>query len=77
MVERFKQNYLTCDVDCTSKPKTLDVPVKYAKGVGPSREKLLRKLGIETIGDLITYFPRDYEDRRKIVPLQFIAENEK
>jgi len=77
MVERFKQNYLTCDVDCTSQPKTLDVPVKYAKGVGPSREKLLRKLGIETIGDLITYFPRDYEDRRKIVPLQFIAENEK
>ena len=43
----------------------LDKDVKYIKGVGPNRVKLLNKLGIFTLGDLITYFPRDYEDRGK------------
>lgn len=77
MVERFKYNYLTSTLECSDVPKPLDTPIKYAKGVGPSREKLLKKLGIETIGDLINYFPRDYEDRRKIIPIVFIRENEK
>ena len=37
--------------------------VKYVKGVGPNRVKLLNKLNIFTLGDLITYYPRGYEDR--------------
>ena len=37
--------------------------VKYIKGVGPNRVKLLNKLGIFTLKDLITYYPRTYEDR--------------
>ena len=43
----------------------LDKDVKYVKGVGPNRVKLLNKLGIFTLKDLITYYPRDYEDRSK------------
>lgn len=39
--------------------------VKYIKGVGPNRATLLNKLGIFTLEDLITYYPRDYEDRSK------------
>lgn len=39
--------------------------VKYIKGVGPNRVKLLNKLGIFTLKDLITYYPRNYEDRSK------------
>ena len=39
--------------------------VKYIKGVGPNRVKLLNKLKIYTLKDLITYYPRDYEDRSK------------
>ena len=39
--------------------------VKYIKGVGPNRAELLNKLGIFTLEDLITYYPRDYEDRSK------------
>lgn len=39
--------------------------VKYIKGVGPSRVKLLNKIGVFTLEDLITYYPRDYEDRSK------------
>lgn len=39
--------------------------VKFVKGVGPNRVKLLNKLNIFTLEDLITYFPREYEDRSK------------
>ena len=43
----------------------LEKSVKYIKGVGPNREILLNKLGIYTLKDLITYYPRTYEDRSK------------
>ena len=39
--------------------------VKFIKGVGPERVKSLNKLGIFTLEDLITYYPRTYEDRSK------------
>ncbi len=40
--------------------------VQFVKGVGPNRAALLNSLGIYTLGDLITYFPREYEDRSKV-----------
>ena len=43
----------------------LNKDVKYVKTVGPNRVKLLNKLNINTLKDLITYYPRDYEDRSK------------
>lgn len=36
---------------------------KFIKGVGPNRVKQLNKLGIYTLEDVITYYPRGYEDR--------------
>ena len=45
--------------------------IQYVKGVGPNRAVLLNKLGIYTLEDLITYYPREYEDRGKT---KFIAE---
>ncbi len=39
--------------------------VKYVKGVGPQKVKLLNKIGIFNVKDLITYYPRGYEDRSK------------
>ena len=51
----------------------LNQDVQYIKGVGPTKVKLLNNLGIYTLEDLITYYPRDYEDRgkpRKIEDLQ-------
>ena len=41
----------------------LNKKVQYVKGVGPNRVKLLNKLNIFTLKDLITYFPRNHEDR--------------
>ncbi len=40
---------------------TLDSPVAEVKGIGNKKAKLLSKLGIVTIADLIYYMPRDYE----------------
>ena len=41
----------------------LNKQVQFVKGVGPNRVKLLNKLNIYTLRDLITYFPRNHEDR--------------
>ena len=43
----------------------LNKEVQFIKGVGPNRVKLLNKIGIFTLEDLITYYPREYEDRSK------------
>ena len=50
--------------------------VKYVKGVGPNRVKLLNKIGIYNLGDLITYYPRDYEDRSKPRMIQNLVDGE-
>lgn len=44
----------------------LNSPVQYLKGVGPQRAKLLERLGIATIGDLLFHFPRRHEDRSRM-----------
>ncbi|MCL2819228.1 MAG: ATP-dependent DNA helicase RecG [Oscillospiraceae bacterium] len=44
----------------------LDTSIRYIKGVGETREKLMIKLGIHTLGDLVGYFPRAYQDRTVI-----------
>ena len=36
------------------------------KGVGPARAGLLKRLGIETLEDILFYFPRRYEDRKNL-----------
>lgn len=43
--------------------------IKYLKGVGEKRAKLLNKLGIFTVGDLLRYYPRDYTDWSKITSI--------
>lgn len=39
--------------------------VQYVKSVGPAKVSLLNNINIFTLEDLLTYFPRDYEDRSK------------
>jgi len=44
-------------------PKTdvsLDRPLQFVKGIGPSAASQLAKLDLHTLGDLLNYFPRDY-----------------
>ncbi|HQL41839.1 MAG TPA: hypothetical protein PLO93_06070, partial [Candidatus Omnitrophota bacterium] len=46
-----------------------DISIQYLKGVGPQRKKVFERLGVETIEDLLYFFPRHYEDRRQMTPL--------
>ena len=41
----------------------LKTDVRYIKGIGEQRAKALDKLGIRSLWDLISWFPRRYEDR--------------
>ena len=38
----------------------MSTPVRYLKGVGPARAETFAQLGVETVGDLLEYFPRDW-----------------
>lgn len=44
-------------------------PIQYLKGVGEKRAALLAKLNIFTVGDLLTHFPRQYEDWSAVLPI--------
>lgn len=37
--------------------------IQYVKGVGPKKKVELNRLGIKTVYDLLTYYPRTYEDQ--------------
>ena len=45
-------------------------PVTILKGIGPTKAKQFANLNIYTLGDLICHFPRGYEDRTKLVPIE-------
>ena len=44
-------------------PLTLRTPLTKLSGVGKARAAALENLGLFDVGDLLTYFPREYEDR--------------
>lgn len=44
----------------------LKAPVSKVKGVGPSMQKSLDKLGLETINDLLFFLPRRYDDYTRL-----------
>ncbi|MFR5823671.1 MAG: hypothetical protein ACLUE5_07030 [Dysosmobacter sp.] len=54
----------------------LNTDVRYIKGIGEAKAKSLGKLGIATLGDLINWFPRRYEDRREIKPISQLIPGE-
>jgi ATP-dependent DNA helicase RecG len=55
---------------------TQNTDITYIKGIGPEKAKLLAKLGIFSLKDIISYFPRDYEDRREIKQISALAAGE-
>ena len=48
----------------------LNDPITMLKGVGPARAKQFANLNILTLGDLLCHFPRGYEDRTRLVPIE-------
>ncbi|MDF2877597.1 MAG: recG [Clostridia bacterium] len=54
----------------------LNESILTIKGVGAQVASKLNKLGIYTLKDMIEHYPRDYEDRRKITPIEAITMEE-
>lgn len=54
----------------------LNASIKYLKGVGEKRAAMLAKLGIFTLRDLLTFYPRTYEDWSRITPIKDAPMNE-
>jgi len=54
----------------------LQTPVRYIKSVGEKTEKLLNKLGIYTVYDLLCFLPRDYKDFTSVKRIDSLAEGE-
>ncbi len=48
---------------------TLDSPVTALRGVGPVQSQRLATLGVDTIRDLLYFFPRRYNDLSKSLPI--------
>ena len=44
--------------------------------MGPTRAEQLAGLGIYTLYDLLSYFPRDYEDRNRLVAIADLTEQQ-
>ena len=51
--------------------------IKYIKGVGEARAAAFRSLGVSTVGELLRFYPRAYEDWGNITPISqcVIGEN--
>ena len=59
-------------------PRTsLDLPASRLPGIGPESAKLLERLEVRTIGDLLWHLPTRYKDFSKFRPLRsLVAEQE-
>ena len=57
-------------------PLPLDTPLTYLKGVGPARAAILSAKGLDTLEDLLYYFPFRYEDRSNLKPISKLAPGE-
>ena len=63
MTDKVKWNHLKSEI-------------KFLKGVGEHRAKLLNKLSIFTISDLMEFFPRDYINRKSTARISSLRYNE-
>ncbi|MFO3797210.1 MAG: hypothetical protein ACK8QZ_08005, partial [Anaerolineales bacterium] len=51
-------------------PVALEAPLTVLQGVGPRNAQLLARLGLRTLGDMLYYYPRRYEDYSKLKPIK-------
>ncbi len=54
--------------------RDVNSPTKFLKGVGPARAKSLQRLGVQTVEDLLYFFPRRYEERKQFSSIAKLQE---
>ncbi len=53
----------------------LHSPLQYVKGVGPKKAQFLKSIGIETVKDILFFFPRSYLDRTSVTDIAKLSPN--
>jgi ATP-dependent DNA helicase RecG len=53
----------------------IESSIQYLKGISSKRVCLFRKLGVNSLYDLLSFFPIAYQDRTKIVPIKDLIYN--
>jgi len=51
-------------------PAALDAKLTVLQGVGPRNAESLARLGLHTLGDMLYYFPRRYDDYSQLKPIK-------
>ena len=54
----------------------LNTDVRYLKGIGEKKAQALNKLGVFSLCDLLSFFPRKYEDRSSYKPIALAMDGE-
>ena len=54
----------------------LNKDVRYIKGIGEKKALALNKLGVFSLRDLVSFFPRKYEDRSTVKPIALTLDGE-
>ena len=54
----------------------LNTDVRYIKGIGEKKAQALNKLGVFSLRDLVSFFPRKYEDRSSVKPIALTEDGE-
>ena len=54
----------------------LNTSIKYIKGVGPKRAEALSTAGIDTVNDLLHYYPRRYLDRTTVKSIRDVKKGD-
>lgn len=52
----------------------MDTSIRFIKGVGPRKERLLNRIGIFSLKDILYYFPCRYQDRTQVKPISSLKE---
>ena len=67
-----KFNFLVISILYNIRMLNLDSEIQYLNGIGPKRAQAFAKLGIKAVGDFLTFFPAQYQDRTKIISIRDI-----
>ncbi|MBN2386871.1 MAG: ATP-dependent DNA helicase RecG [Anaerolineales bacterium] len=54
----------------SKRPIALNASLTVLAGVGPRNAAMLARLGLETLGDMLYYFPRRYDDYSQLKPIR-------
>ncbi len=54
-----------------------EIPITKLSGIGEKRAALFRKIGINTVGDMISYYPRAYDNWADVTPISSVVPGER